>query len=385
MHYYAHRPPCVVWLEWDGFYADYSLDQPQVVVRDRLVLDANAAARSHKIEPGMGVPLVRTLCPGCLHKAWLESDTTEKQSQWLDVCVSFSDRIEPIDGHIAAVDLTGHPDPLDIASRLNSRLMKELPHRLSYGFGPVKWLARLAMRHEVGTLALREPAAFLSVLPVCDLLPVDPEHRERLLALGCKTVGEVAALPVSVLRSQFGKDGASVALAARGQTPDPVNPSYPKGSLRESFLFDGAVDDAESLDRALYATAKRIAARLKGRQSAHVRLEAKGEDGRIKTTERRLTRPVHNAPTLLAAARALLAQSRLCEPVSALCLQLSNLEQANAVQEGFFVQKVDRGAQQVVSGLNDAFGEGAVTLAAKVEVPRRQLVIKEWQRATGWR
>ena len=206
----------ILWLHWQRFYVDPHISEPQVVLRDRRVLDANLPAYERGIVPGMDLPTVRNLASECIRTPWREEDFRERQHQWLDLCVPFSGEIEPIDGHIAAIDLSSHPQPLDIARRLIQLLRDKVSLPLHYGVASTKWLARLAAQQDELHRAIRNPQAFLDPLPIQDLLPVQQAYRDRLATLGYLKIGQLAKVPLEILRGQFGDDALTISLATEG-------------------------------------------------------------------------------------------------------------------------------------------------------------------------
>lgn len=378
------RKRFVLWLEWEGFYCDDSLDRPQIVVRDKVVLDRNQAAKDKKVEVGMALPIVRNLAPDCQVNEWQEGDSLEKQRKWLDLCVPFSDVIEPLDGHIAALDLTAHPQPSHITKRLLGQLGKNVTKGLHHGVGPTKWVANLASQYGQPLAAYHDCISFLAPLPVSNLLPVDERHRERLSALGYRTIHDVSMISLETLRGQFQEAAPLIMLAAQGRVSDPVRPLYPPGVLRQSFYFEGLVDDMETLDRALVVLASQIGGLLKGRQSSQIEFRVEGEEETVHSVKRRFTKPVHDVSTALAVLRALLSQCELEVAVTSLHISLNELVPARSVQANLFVSKVEKEASTVVGTLNEVFGDRAVRLAGQVDVPRRQQVLREWRNATGW-
>src|SRR5262245_15208245 len=105
----------ILWLEWKHFYVDSSSKGFALVVRDDTILDANAPANSLGVEPGTSLRQAKSLCQGARITKWNPDDYAAKQKLWLDVCTEYTGKIEPIDQHIAALDLSDHPDPTDIA------------------------------------------------------------------------------------------------------------------------------------------------------------------------------------------------------------------------------------------------------------------------------
>jgi impB/mucB/samB family len=164
---------------------DPATPDPAVMVRDKRVLDANRLARQRGVVPDMDVPQARNLVCEAKFIEWNEEEHVENQRKWLDVCTNFTGVIEPVDQHIAILDLSTHPNPLDIAERLVCLLVQKMSLRLRHGAGPSPWIAQLASQRPNSSTAALDPGVFLAGLPVNDLTPIPLVHRQH--RAGCPT------------------------------------------------------------------------------------------------------------------------------------------------------------------------------------------------------
>lgn len=376
----------ILWLEWQQFYIEPGDDRLVLVEREGKVLDYSRAAAAFGVSVGMAFPQARTLCHGAKLVRWNPELFAAKQKEWLELCTDFSHIIEPIDQHIAALDLTGQVRQLDIIEELVRRLANKFPLPLKYGAGATKWIAQLAARHLEITEAVERPASFLSGLPVSDLLPVEASARERLLFLGYRTIGEVAALPLTVLREQFGETALTIHQTATAGCFEEVKPLYPPASIQRMHRFDTSVEDAPSIDHAIRLLATALGRRLDGRQSTHLSLWFDFESGQTETIDRTFTKPVYSVTTLRAALRVMTGELEFIrEPVSALRLCLRDLKNGHSQQSNLIVSDNRPVAEAALGRVQNTFGSNIVQLASKVEAPRRERVLKAWGDALGWR
>ncbi len=380
----------LLWVELEGFYVDHHgvIDKPLVVSRDKLVLDANPLAKRRGIRLGMEVRQAKAVVNDCLVQEWEEECYLPRRKMWLDVCTDFTGIIEPLDQHIATLDLSGHPCPLDVTEKLVRELVSRTQLMVHYGAAPSVWIAKLAADHEDLGQAIESPAGFLSALPVKDLLPASEETRNRLSFLGYRTIGQVADIPLPVLQGQFGEEALTILSAAQGRHQQPVHPLYPLGSVHECLIFEGDVELQEAIDDALRLIADRIGNRLTHRSLQSSQLEIKLEmEQRIVAKSRRFTKPIHNSLSALIAMR-LLIQDAIDAPVSSIRATLTDLEKTRHRQqelEGFTFLSKRPEASSAVSYVRTVFGENSIKLASQIQLPRRMRVLKEWQNATGWR
>jgi nucleotidyltransferase/DNA polymerase involved in DNA repair len=378
----------VLWLEWQGFYANETLTEPEIVVRDKQVLDANRSAREKGIFAGMTIQEARNVVPEVVRRAWKEEDFVERQRAWLDLCLPFTYRVEPLDGHVAALDLSDHPQPTEIAERMLETLVSSVGLPLRYGAGPSKWIARLASRtHDVRSGF--ETAEFLSHRPVEDLLPIEATQRERLAFLGYRKIGDVARLPLGVLEGQFSEAGWRIAQTAKGSLADPVVSCYPIDCLAASLNFDGAPESMEIVELAFRKLARELAEGLACRNTIGKRVELTLllEDGTNMALARTFARPIANECDVMNALRLMLPVPPE-SPIERLCAALPNLRKARRVQLDIEDRRSRSDAEEslgaAVTNVRTLFGEKAVQRGSEVVVPRWLRVRRAYRDAFGW-
>ncbi len=377
----------VLWIEMQGFYAwRFGVtDRALLVTRDRVVLDVNPLARETRVSPGMPLRQAKSVVHDILVKKWLAEEYEERQREWLDVCASYTGVIEPVDQHIAALDLSLHPNVFDITERVIGELavLTGLPMR--YGLGPSKWLAQLASRHRSLSGALDDLEEFLDPLPMRQLLLATPEQRQRLEFLGYPTIGSARAIPENVLQRQFGAEGRQIFQAVRGRIADPVKALYPHGEVRAYLTFDGEVESLETVDNGLVSLAAELGKRLgeRGEFSSEVHAEVEFAEGPPLEAKRRFTKPITHERAVLIALRLMLT-GKIGQAVTALRVRLSDLAKLRVKQPSLEGSGERPTIDPALKYVHTVFGEESLRRANQIEVARRARVLKEWQRATGW-
>ena len=394
MHY-------ILYLAIEGFYVGCvgtEPGRPTLVHRDGVVLDACPQARERGVVPGTALGEAKAVLRDdgrCI--PFVPETYTPHRDRWLDVCLGFSDRIEPGLPHEAYIDLTGHPRPERVADDL---LVALAPRALVAGLAPGKWIARADARSiDLRASALGVPqceavtdvVAYLSRIPTTMLLPLDTAVRERLCFLGYRWARDVARAGTSELRSQFGTDAFLVHETAHGRVLDQVEPSYPERSLLVSLSFGGPLDDSVRLDHGLTSLAQRCAATLcdtdQTAQGLVVRFES--EEGANTVSRRAIAKPVQTATALTAALRALWTSSRCTFPPVSATVHMTGLRPAPRRQRSFTgsesVYERKETCERVVRTLTAAYGDGTLVRAADLEPARRVRLLRVWKHATGWR
>ena len=369
---------------------DLSEDRPCAVIRDATVLDSNPRAMKRGVVPGMGLTQARTILrEEGVFRVLRPEEGVEEQKNWLELATQFTGVIEPEDKHSAYLDLSAHPRPFDVAQRFLERLTRRTGSEARFGVGAAKWLARLSADLDGERLIPLDGVA-LSDISILKLPPVSPEHRERLRFLGYHSIGLVADLPMSTLRSQFGDEGLRIQLAAKGAWKDPVQALYPPDTFNERLILEGACEDALVIDQAMISVAQRIGRRLlkAEQQATEVHLTLECEDGSLKTFTRRFNKPVRCPRTAISALRLLFGKGIESSIVS-IGVRLPHLEKVRATQQNLMgvlsqSETSDR-AESALRQVRSVFGDSSIQVAGKIAQARRIRVLQEWKNATGWR
>ncbi len=360
------------------------------VVREKRVLDADDTALLKGVTPGMTERQARAILSGGIFLQWDEDSYRKAQQDWLDRCLPFTGVIEPSDQHEAFLDLSLHPSPRDIALQLQ----QALDHPAKLGAASSKWLASLAAGSApTGHLfddAAMDPEGFLKRLPVSVLTPVAVAQRERLAFLGYRLIGEVAKIPLQVLKGQFGNDALAIRQAAMGRLSQPVEAVYPPKSLTESLTFEGGTDSALALDDGLVSLSSVLGERLVSveKQGTEVRLYVELESGRTLSMRRRFNKAVRCRQSAVSALR-LMIPRELGETVVSLRVLMPDLQRVPRVQRDLTGHTPDAyrkaSAEAALKSVKTVFGDKAVVQGGEIEIPRRIRVLKEWKESTGWR
>ncbi len=399
MHY-------VVCLHADRFYVachraaeGIAAETPVVVHRKRVVTDACPAAARFGVRRGATLNEAKSLAPDAVAFAYDPEVYAAPARVWHDRCLPFVGRIEVADPATVFADLSEHPDPSDIAIQLRRVLTAGgMPFRM--GAGPARWIAKLAAGGEARvtdaewSLEARrnvaQPQASIAPLPIARLTPIPMQNRKRLEFLGYRTIGEVAELPLDVLRRQFGLEAHTILSAANAAWPDPVQPNHPLDAVCRVFYPEGVVEDTLTLERCLSELSARLARDLAERESEghHLELTLEHEGMPPTVLAREFTKPLHTG-TSLRSALALLAGSAAETPIVSLRAMVCDLRPVQRRQRdllGSVAAEVrESGAVEALRSLQTTFGGDAIRAASELAVARRARVMRAWSDVTGWR
>lgn len=373
-----------------GFYhacLPESGDRTIVVYRDKEVLDVSPIAASRGVRPQMSIAEAKAILAGDGEFLRWEAETYARvQERWLEVCTEFTDVIEPVEQHSAYIDLSSHGLPLPLVARLRERLAEAGFHP-RIGLAGSRWVAhQAAFRDDPEHKALLTPRRFVAPLPI-RRMPIPEEQARHLVRLGYRTVGDLARLPIEVLRTQFDASAYEIARLAQGGGEAVVTPLFPPDSVTARFAFESSPETRAALWQGIEEMATALAERLVLREQVGKRLELslEYEDGSTERRSRTFARPIASAHDLLTAAGLLLTPIPET-PISTIRIRMPQLESAQRVQLEIDGSRGDRerGATAALQHVRAVFGNAAVQVAGEVREPRWKRLRRAFSAANGW-
>ncbi len=334
------RPPVptILHVDMDAFFASVEvLDDPSLAGKPVIVGGAAARgvvasctyeARAYGVHSAMPSLRARQLCPQAIFLSGRHSRYAEVSAELHKILADITPMVEPIGLDEAFLDVAGAlrllGSPAGIAHGLRRRVRDELGLASAVGIGRSKMLAKLASRaakpqaSRAGLVPgpgvyLVEPAdelTFLHAHPVEALWGVGPATATRLHALGVRTVGDLAALPLDTMVRRLGKaSGSHLVALARGEDPDPVNPNRPNKSIGHEETFSQDLVDLHELERHALRMADSVATMLRGTSTAArtITVKVKFKDLSLQTRSHTLGRPIATGGAIGQVAAALLS------------------------------------------------------------------------------
>lgn len=290
------------------------------------------------VRPGMRLGEALATCPTLV---LIEQDPARAEEEWEAMIRRLEGAgfaVEPVEQGCALVDTSGLER---LAGGLDAVLARALE---AVGTG---WGARVgAASRKFAAIAAAsvaapgralvvddgETALFLEPLPL-DLLPLSPERRKEISALGVRHLGDLARLPGPSVSDRLGPDGEEAWRLARGEDVERVRPRTASIEIAETLAFPEPVANLQTLERALATMLDRLLARPEraGRAPRQVVLVARLVGGGSWRHAQTLREPTAEARRI----RTVLAQ-RLLDvpaPVLELGLSLGQLVDRDGIQE----------------------------------------------------
>lgn len=261
----------ILHIDMDAFYAsveqrdDPALRGRPVVVAWRgarsVVVAASYEARPFGVRSAMPAMRAERLCPQAV---FVPPDFTRYKAvsrQVREIFHRHTDLVEPLSLDEAYMDVTApkipSPSATATAQAIRAQIREETGLTASAGAAPNKFLAKIASDWNkpdgLFVLSPARVAAFLTPLPVALIPGVGKVMQGRLTGLGVETVGDLQAIPRSVLQERFGSFGLRLYERARGIDERPVQPHQPVQSIssEDTFQHDLLLEELEPAIRAL--------------------------------------------------------------------------------------------------------------------------------------
>jgi DNA polymerase-4 len=380
----------IIHLDMDAFYAsveqrdDPALAGKPVIVgghpKRGVVLAASYEVRPFGVRSAMPMAVALRKAPQAIVVPPRMDAYEAASTDVFAILSSMTPLVEPLSLDEAFLDVTASAQlfgsAVAIASALRARIAKEVRLPASAGIAEVKFAAKIASDLAKPNGQLEVPAgqtrAFIAPLPVSRLWGVGRKTEARLLELGFRLVGDIAAADPDWFNRRV-PGGRDLWELAQGIDPRPVVPDREAKSIGSEDTFDEDLAGTEALSPHLHAQALRVGRRLRGagRKAGVVQLKLKLADFTLLTRQQTLPQPTDDGQALYRAAMVLLQAERLTAKVRLTGVSAQSL----SVGEQLSLFGRDRRVGVLNATLDRIaakFGDGAVTTADVVNTPSRR-------------
>lgn len=378
----------IIHLDMDAFYAAVEqLDNPAyrgkpVIVGGSphargVVSTCSYEARKFGVRSGMPLREAGRRCPHGIFVPGRMQRYREVSVAIMKILREYTPLVEPLSCDEAFLDVTGS-EPLfgpaeTIARQIVDRIAAELQLSASVGVAPNKFLAKLAsdLKKPRGFVVIREEevASFLAPLPIARIWGVGPKTTAQLRKMGLKTIGDLQALPLTVLRDHLGELGIHLYRLARGIDDRPVEPVATVKSIGHETTFQEDTADREFLEGTLWRLCEKVARRLrrKGLVGKVITLKLRDQDFQTITRRSTLYQATDFEEVIFATARQLAEENVWGgKPLRLIGVSVSGLETCENTQTPLFTAAADpdlRALHQTLDRIRERFGETAIIRA----------------------
>lgn len=250
-----------------------------MAMRHGIILAKSIPAKRYHIHTGESIVEARQKCPELLLVPPNYGLYEKCSKAFMEILRQYTPYVEQYSIDEAFMDMTGTDQlwgkPEEAAHRIRRQIRDELGFTVNIGVSESKLLAKMASDFRkpdmVHTLFRREIEAKMWPLPVEQLFFVGRATTQKLHNIGIYTIGELAQMDVSILKSHLKKHGEVIWNFANGRDVSLVQaePSANKGYGNSTTIaFD--VKDASTAKLVLLGLSETVGARLR---SAGVKAE----------------------------------------------------------------------------------------------------------------
>jgi len=305
--------------------------------RRGVVAAASYEARAYGLHSGMPLVTASRLCPRAIFIEGSFRRYRDVSRRFMAILADFSPYLEPMGLDEAYLDVSGfeslHGSLRQMALKIKQRVKDELGINASVGIASVKVVAKVAsdLSKPDGLLEVPpgEERGFLEPLPVKRLPGIGKKNEQILSGLGIGTIGQLAALPIGVLKSRFGAYGELLHRHANGIDDRPVAPPGQARSISRETTFARDTRNATLLTATLRYLGERVGSdlRRRGKQAKCVTLKLRYADFTTITRQQTLDRPTGTDQSIFDTGSTLLAKelSREKQPLRLIGIGVSHL------------------------------------------------------------
>jgi DNA polymerase-4 len=246
------------------------------------------------------MPLVTAvrLCPQAIFIEGNYHHYAEVSKKFMAILADFSPFLEPMGLDEAYMDVTGFESLYgsihQMAMKIKQRVKDELGIIASIGIASCKVVAKVASDESKPDGLIEVPqggeAAFLAPLAIRKLPGVGKKTEQVLIGLGIRTIGQLARMPPTALKSRFGVFGDMLYRHANGLDNSPVTPPGEAKSISRETTFEEDTHDNVFLSATMRYLSEKVGADLRsyGKQAKCVSIKVRYSDFTTITRQRTL-------------------------------------------------------------------------------------------------
>jgi len=319
-----------------------------------VVSTASYEARRFGVHSALPMITARRLCPQGIFVSGDHHKYAGISQQIMAILNEYSPLLEQVSVDEAFLDVTGmellYASPVDIAREIKRRVKGELALTISAGVAPNKFLAKMAsdLQKPDGLVVVEHgrEKEFLQKLPVEKLWGVGEVTAKSLQSKGIMTIGQLAQLQETQLKTFFGQNASMIHALAQGFDDRPVVQEREAKSVGAEETFEMDLRDFDAMRTVLMGLAERVGWRLRQEKIAGRTITLKLRYGSFQTLTRRrtLADPVQSDETIYRVAVELLEQQKeIGSGVRLLGITLSQLAPEGPLEVSLFESGEEKG------------------------------------------
>ena len=288
-----------------------------------VIATASYEARAFGLHSAMPIATAVRLCPQAIFIEGNYQLYIEVSKKFMAILADFSPFLEPMGLDEAYMDVTGfeslHGSIRQMALEIKQRVKDELGIVASIGIATCKVVAKVASDESKPNGLIEVPsggeAAFLAPLAVRKLPGVGKKTEQVLTGLGIRTIGQLARMRPTALKSRFGVFGEWLYHHANGIDNSSVTPPAEAKSISRETTFEQDTRDNVLLSGTMRNLAERVGADLRkqGKQAKCVSIKVRYTDFTTITRQRTMPQMTDLDQTIFQIGNDLLQQTIIAE------------------------------------------------------------------------
>jgi len=322
--------------------------------RRGVVASASYEARAFGLHAGMPLATAARLCPQAIFIEGSFPKYREASQKFMTILAEFSPYLEPVSLDEAYLDATGfesiYGSTHQMAVNIKQRIRDELGIGASVGIASGKVVAKVASELSkpdgLVEVVAGDEGSFLAPLPIAKLPGIGKKTERILNGLGVHTIGELAIMPLSTLKSHFGVSGELLHRYANGIDEREVEPPSAAKSISRETTFGQDTRDRLLLKATLRYLSERVGSELRqqGKQARCVTLKLRYADFTTITRRHTLGQASDTDQTIFDTGQKLLKRELLVQAKQP--IRLIGIGVANLVEPGRQLDMLDTSAQR---------------------------------------
>ncbi|MGI6567564.1 MAG: DNA polymerase IV [Firmicutes bacterium] len=292
-------------------------------------------ARKYGVHSAMPIAQAVKLCPHGIFIPGNHKKYAAVSRQIRSVFYQFSPLVEVVSIDEAFLDMTGcehlYQSLEDLGRAVKRKIFETVSLTASVGIGPNKFIAKLASdyRKPDGLVVIKPEAVWdwLAPFPVKKVWGIGKKTAEVLASWQVLTIADLRQCSQESLIRQFGKQGLTLYLLARGIDHRQVEPGSEAKSLGRETTFVTDITAVSKLRQVLADLAAEVGYRLRreGCWARTVTLKLRYDDFTTITRSTSLPEPINNDDDIFDIAHQLLVDNLGQRPVRLLGIYVSQL------------------------------------------------------------
>ncbi len=341
-----------------------------------VISSASYEARTFGLHSGMPLYKAKKLCPSGIYIPVNMEKYLSESRQIKTIFYQYTPLVEPVGCDEAFLDVTGSiklfGSAFEIAKKIKGAIYEKTNLTSSAGIGENKFFAKLAsnLGKPNGLTVLEKSPEIMhkiKMLPVSNIWGIGRSTEEKLNKMGIKTIGDLAAMPLEILRAKFKETGEFIYRLANGIDNRPISVSSGPKSIGRELTFSEDTSDLKTLKTVSLRLIQKIAASL-GREKCKCRtiaLKLRFSDFTgcsFRTTIRKYTDNIFDIYKIVVL---LLGKAELGrKKVRMLGISVSGLEKYNMIDYSLF-KSTDRqnNLTKTICEINTRYGSDKIFIA----------------------